>query len=551
MVGVEQEEVRTAHLALPDACRKGAAREGDLDGHPVVLRVADGGDGELLEILGLVGRLLRAVGRQTLGEVTVAVEQTHGDHRNVLVRSLLQVVAGQNAQTARVDLQRRVQTVLHREVGDGRDLRIGLFIHVCGELAVHGVKHRQEALVVLQFVQAVHREPVEQGDRIAVHLVPEFVVDIFEQIAGAGRPTPPEVARELLQRAQAGRQALLDHQTAPVGALGDQLLLHEVDLLVLCAALVQHGAVRARNGVLDRLGISLLVSREEVLPQGGLRYGGGRLAGLLHLVGRKGGEAQQGVGDVGDSLLVVIVVAADHLDAGVLLELVDPQTEAGQRGGDGRHGEGHRLQRGVAPRFVVGGEYRDVHADEQLVVVLVEDAVGLVQIGRNEDHLHLRIDGRKVAVVDSQRDGIPGGLGDVVGRVFVLRGVDGDVRVGQVGLEVQTGAVVGGRYGDVGQDLAAELVRCGQLSERLEEDVEPLVVEFVAARGADDERIGREFRAQAGLGHPDHRFAGLLALGVVLLAAPYEVVLESVGRHAVHLATQQVLALVGRDVAHG
>ncbi len=76
-------------------------------------------------------------------------------------------------------------------------------------------------------------------------------------------------------------------------------------------------------------------------------------------------------------------------------------------------------------------------------------------------------------------------------------------------------------------------------------------MEFVAARGADDERIGREFRAQAGLGHPDHRFAGLLALGVVLLAAPYEVVLESVGRHAVHLASQQVLALVGRDVAHG
>ncbi len=194
--------------------------------------------------------------------------------------------------------------------------------------------------------------------------------------------------------------------------------------------------------MLDRLGISLLVSREEVLPQGGLRYGGGRLAGLLYLVGRKGGEAQQGVGDVGDSLLVVIVVAADHLDAGVLLELVDPQTEAGQRGGDGRHGEGHRLQRGVAPRLVVGGEYRDVHADEQLVVVLVEDAVGLVQIGRNENHLHLRIDGRKVAVVDSQRDGIPGGLGDVVGRVFVLRGVDGDVRVGQVGLEVQTGPLL-------------------------------------------------------------------------------------------------------------
>ena len=56
---------------------------------------------------------------------------------------------------------------------------------------------------------------------------------------------------------------------------------------------------------------------------------------------------------------------------------------------------------------------------------------------------------------------------------------------------------------------------------------------------------------QASLSYLDHRLASLLALLVSLLARPNEVVLETVGRYAVGLTTDQVLALVGRDVAHG
>ena len=226
-------------------------------------------------------------------------------------------------------------------------------------------------------------------------------------------------------------------------------------------------------------------------------------------------------------------------------------TESGQRRGDRWDGEGHRLQRGVSPRFVIGGEDRDVHADEQFVVVLVEDAVGLVEVGRYEDHLHLRILAGQNAALERIDNRIPVGVLEVVGREAVLVRVDGLCGVGKVGLQVGAGAAVGGRHGDVGEHLALEFVRCGEQFERLEEYVDALVAEFVAAAGADDQRVGFELLAQAGFGHTDHGVASLVTLGVVLLAGPYEVVFESVGRDTVRVAAEQVLALVGRDVADG
>ena len=119
-----------------------------------------------------------------------------------------------------------------------------------------------------------------------------------------------------------------------------------------------------------------------------------------------------------------------------------------------------------------------------------------------------------------------------------------------MGLQVCARTAVARGYGDVGQHLAPELVRLRELFERFDEDVDALVAELVAAAGADDQRVARELLAQAGFGHRDHRLAGLVALGVVLLAGPHEVVFEAVGRHAVRLAAQQVFAFVGRDVAH-
>jgi len=112
-IRVEQVEIRAADLAFPDARRKRTPREGDGDGQPVAGLVAHGRDREFIEILCLVGRLLRPLCRKTLREVTIPVKQAHGCHRDVLVRGLLEVVAREDAQAARVDLERRVQAVFH------------------------------------------------------------------------------------------------------------------------------------------------------------------------------------------------------------------------------------------------------------------------------------------------------------------------------------------------------------------------------------------------------------------------------------------------------
>ena len=364
VVRIEQVEVRAAHLALPDACRERAAREGDGHDDPAAVFVTHGRDGQLVEVLSLVGGLLRTLGRETLREVSVAVEQTYGRHRDVLVRGLLQVVAGQDAQTARVDFQRRVQTVLHREVGDARGACGRLLGHVGLELGVYRVEVGEEFGILLQLVEPLDAQLVEEGDGVALALVPEHGVNLLEEVACAGVPAPPEVARELLEGAQPLREGLVDHHAVPVGLLDEELLADEVDLLVLAAAVGGHGAVGALHGALDRLGIGALVGRVEVLPERRLRDFIGRRTHLLDPLLGELAEAHERIGDFALDLAGVEVVAADDLHAVVLLVRGDPESEAGQRRGDGRYGEGHRLERRIAPRLVVGGEYRDVHAHE-------------------------------------------------------------------------------------------------------------------------------------------------------------------------------------------
>ncbi len=72
-IGVEQVEVRAAHLTAPYAGRERAARERHGDRHPVAAGVAHGRYGQLVEVLRLVGRLLRTLGREPLREVSEAV----------------------------------------------------------------------------------------------------------------------------------------------------------------------------------------------------------------------------------------------------------------------------------------------------------------------------------------------------------------------------------------------------------------------------------------------------------------------------------------------
>ena len=113
VIGVEQVQVGTSHPAKPDAGRERTPRQGNRHGRPVAHRIAHGLDRQLREVLCFVSRLLSPLSGEFLSKITVPVQQSDRDHRHVLVGRLLQIVAGQDAQPARIDLQRSMQAVFH------------------------------------------------------------------------------------------------------------------------------------------------------------------------------------------------------------------------------------------------------------------------------------------------------------------------------------------------------------------------------------------------------------------------------------------------------
>ena len=109
---------------------------GHVDDHRVAVLVELAHDGQRREVLRLVVGYLLSVHRQALCEVAEAIEETYGTHVDIRVGSLLDIVAGQHAETARVNLQGRMDTVLHAEVGHRRTIGVGLHIHILAEQSI-------------------------------------------------------------------------------------------------------------------------------------------------------------------------------------------------------------------------------------------------------------------------------------------------------------------------------------------------------------------------------------------------------------------------------
>ena len=81
---------------------------------------ADGGlHGELFDVGLEILFPLPAIFVEALEKVSLAVEETDADERNVEVGSALDVIAGEHAETAGVNGQRLVQAELGGEVGNG------------------------------------------------------------------------------------------------------------------------------------------------------------------------------------------------------------------------------------------------------------------------------------------------------------------------------------------------------------------------------------------------------------------------------------------------
>ena len=551
VIGVEQVQVGTSHPAKPDAGRERTSRQGNRHGRPVAHRIAHGLDRQLREVLCFVSRLLSPLSGEFLSKITVPVQQSDRDHRHVLVGRLLQIVAGQDAQTARIDLQRSMQAVFHREIGDLRCRRIGFFGHVALELRIYRIKRSQERLVPLQLFQPVYGQQIEKSDRITFASVPKVGIDLLEQIPGAGIPAPPKVVGQLLERTEPFGKVLLHHHPVPLRTLRTKRLMHELDLLLGQRRRIRSHMVHPHVGIIERQRVSLFVRLEKPAPERLFRQHARSTTHLLHTSGIQLRKPQHGIGQRRGHFVVVAILAAKYRYAGMLLPPVDPKTESGEGRGDGRHGKGDRLERCIAPGFIIRRKQGQIHAHEQLVIALVENTVPVIQIRRHENHMHFGCRIGQRTAVDRPHDRIPLHILQIMGRPRPLRAVDRLRWILQVLLQVGTGSPVGGRHHDIQHDLPIQAFQPGQPLHTLQQHIQPLIAEFVSAARADDQRIILQLAAQASLRHSDQSRTSLFTFDPIVVVLPNEIVLKTVGRHDIYLVPQQIATFGSRNSAHG
>ena len=226
-IGVKQIQVGTADGDLPDTGGQVAARKGDLRGHPLSFGIHDRFGRDVEEVLGIVTGFLVTLCGQHLGKVAIAVEQTDGDEVDVHVGRLLQVVAGQDAEAAGINLQGRIQAVFHAEIGDGRVGTLFFGRHVGVELIHDGFELGKESFVFCKFGVTLEADGIENDFRVVTGGMPDFGVDRFEKSLGTVVPAPPEVLRECLETGELRRKVACHHDTRPGGSINfDFFVLH-------------------------------------------------------------------------------------------------------------------------------------------------------------------------------------------------------------------------------------------------------------------------------------------------------------------------------------
>ena len=129
-VGVEQVERDAADVELPDLNEDVAGGQFDGDLEIVALGVLHGVERQRVEIVHRIAFLLPSVGIQKLAEVALLIEQPEPISGIILVAGRLQMVAGENAEAARIDRQALGEAVFRGEIGD--QLAVGRRGSSCG-----------------------------------------------------------------------------------------------------------------------------------------------------------------------------------------------------------------------------------------------------------------------------------------------------------------------------------------------------------------------------------------------------------------------------------
>ena len=207
-VGVEQQQRHPADLRDPDLRPEGrAVGQGHGDPHRRALLVPQQRQRQAVRVLRRVALRLPALGRQRLREVAVPVEQAHADQGHAEIAARLQVIAGQDAQAARVLRQRGGDAVLGREVRHARRLsgqvRVSLIparaVQVVRQLTLGLVQPVQEPAVAGQAGQALGRDLGQQRNRLLADALPSVRIDRGEQVQRLGMPRPAQIQHQPAQ----------------------------------------------------------------------------------------------------------------------------------------------------------------------------------------------------------------------------------------------------------------------------------------------------------------------------------------------------------------
>ena len=120
VVGIEQIQCNSTNIYFPDISINSVIRERHFYNLLFPVFVEHFLNRQVFEILGFIVGYLLAVHGKALVEITVTIQETDSTHVNVRVGSLLDVIACQYTQAARIYLQYVRKTVLHAEVCNRR-----------------------------------------------------------------------------------------------------------------------------------------------------------------------------------------------------------------------------------------------------------------------------------------------------------------------------------------------------------------------------------------------------------------------------------------------
>ncbi len=193
-VGIHQIETHAAYIHTPYMAVYDTAWERHFEDGRLAVGVKHLLKGQHVEILRLVVGNLLAVHRQSLGKVSVAVEETYSGHVDTAVGGFLDIVAGEHTEAAGVDFKGVAQAVLHREVAYRGDILAHGHLHVGLEVGIHFFDTFHELGILEDFLKTLEAQLLQKHHGVFADGTPKIGIEITEKRFALAVPYPPKVA---------------------------------------------------------------------------------------------------------------------------------------------------------------------------------------------------------------------------------------------------------------------------------------------------------------------------------------------------------------------